>query len=566
MTPTVLMTAATAIALWLQSAGVVPPPPQEEPARFPPAPPSLERRVAPPRSPEELRVDRYQSVQVNVDADGNNIVGDAANEPTIAIDPTNPNRMAIGWRQFDSIQSDFREAGWAYSRNNGRSWTFPGVLENNVFRSDPVLAADIEGNFYYYSLTVNSEYTCDMFKSTNGGESWIGPVPAYGGDKAWTAVDLTGGIGDGNIYAAWDYAGCCGNNWFTRSLDAGLTYMAPIAIPLQPMWGTVAVGPDGEMFVAGRAYSSNSIFVVVRSTNAKDPAVPPTFDLAVQPNLGGALEYYLGSGSPNPAGLLGQVWIAVNPATGPNHGHVYMLSSVNPPGADPLDVKFIRSINGGSTWSSPLRVNDDPVGTNAWQWFGTLSVAPNGRLDAVWNDTREGPDYHWSRVRYSYSNDDGLTWAASVPITPVFNSHVGWPQQQKLGDYYHMISDNVGASLAYAATFNGEEDIYYVRIGDYDCNGNGVPDPQDIAGGTSTDVNQNGIPDECESVGDLNCDGTTGFADINPFVLYLSDFAAWQAAYPGCDPQNGDINGDGTYGQESFGDINPFVALLSAAK
>jgi hypothetical protein len=68
--------------------------------------------------------------------------------------------------------------------------------------------------------------------------------------------------------------------------------------------------------------------------------------------------------------------------------------------------------------------------------------------------------------------------------------------------------------------------------------------------------------------GDINCDGTYGylsFGDINPFVLYLSNFSAWQATYPGCDPRNGDINGDGTYGQGSFADINPFVALLSGS-
>jgi hypothetical protein len=555
--PTLLVASLMAL---LQSGGLVPPPPQEESPRLPPAR-QVERRVAPPRSPDELRVDRYQSVQVNVDANGNNILGDAANEPSIAILSANPNRMAIGWRQFDSISSDFRKGGWAYSRTNGRSWTFPGVLDQ-LFRSDPVLAADADGNFYFYSLRDTNPMTCQMFKSADAGVTWTGPIAAYGGDKAWTAIDLTGGIGDGNIYAAWDYAGCCGNNWFTRSLDAGLTYMSPIAIPLQPIWGTVAVGPDGEMFIAGRYNYSNSTFVVVRSTNAQNPAAAPTFDLAVQPNLGGALEFNLGSG-PNPAGLLGQVWIAVNPAPGPYRGHVYMLASVNPSSADPLDVMFIRSTDGGATWSAPLRINDDPVGTNAWQWFGTLSVAPNGRLDVIWNDTREGPDYHWSRVRYSYSVDDGVSWAASVPITPAFNSHLGWPQQQKLGDYYHMLSDNVGASLAYAATFNGEEDVYYLRIGDYDCNANGVPDPQDIAGGTSTDVNQNGIPDECEDLGDMNCDGAINFGDINPFVRYLTNFASWQATYPGCDPHNGDINGDGTFGQNSFGDINPFVTLLS---
>lgn len=61
--------------------------------------------------------------------------------------------------------------------------------------------------------------------------------------------------------------------------------------------------------------------------------------------------------------------------------------------------------------------------------------------------------------------------------------------------------------------------------------------------------------------GDLNCDGAVDFRDINPFVLYLSNPSAWQAAYPGCPAQNGDINNDGTY--PSFRDINPFVALLS---
>ncbi len=55
-------------------------------------------------------------------------------------------------------------------------------------------------------------------------------------------------------------------------------------------------------------------------------------------------------------------------------------------------------------------------------------------------------------------------------------------------------------SLAWAATFNGEQDVYYTRIGDYDCNVNSVPDTLDIQLGTSPDTNQNGIPDECEDI------------------------------------------------------------------
>ncbi len=62
--------------------------------------------------------------------------------------------------------------------------------------------------------------------------------------------------------------------------------------------------------------------------------------------------------------------------------------------------------------------------------------------------------------------------------------------------------------------------------------------------------------------GDLNCDGSVDFGDINPFVLILSNPAVWQQTYPGCPLLNGDIDGDGSVG---FGDINPFVALLAGA-
>src|ERR1700731_411694 len=48
----------------------------------------------------------FTSYQVNVNANGQNITGDAANEPSISVDPTNPSKMTIGWRQFDSVSSN----------------------------------------------------------------------------------------------------------------------------------------------------------------------------------------------------------------------------------------------------------------------------------------------------------------------------------------------------------------------------------------------------------------------------------------------------------------------------
>ncbi|MEW6250133.1 MAG: hypothetical protein AB1716_05770 [Planctomycetota bacterium] len=61
-------------------------------------------------------------------------------------------------------------------------------------------------------------------------------------------------------------------------------------------------------------------------------------------------------------------------------------------------------------------------------------------------------------------------------------------------------------------------------------------------------------------LGDLNCDGAVDFDDINPFVLALSDPAAYLQQFPHCNPLNGDANADG---RVDFDDINPFVALLA---
>jgi hypothetical protein len=61
--------------------------------------------------------------------------------------------------------------------------------------------------------------------------------------------------------------------------------------------------------------------------------------------------------------------------------------------------------------------------------------------------------------------------------------------------------------------------------------------------------------------GDVNCDGSVDFSDVNPFVLELSNPAAYAAEYPQCPTANADIDGDGSV---NFGDINPFVTLLSA--
>src|SRR5256885_983740 len=142
-----------------------------------------------------------------------------------------------------------------------------------------------------------------------------------------------------------------------------------------------------------------------------------------------------------------------------------MLASVVPPGRSTTDVMFVRSTDGGLTFSAPRRINDDPVNPSKWHWFGTLSVAPDGRIDSVWLDTRNAANNTDSQLFYSYSLDGGNSWSPNVAVSEPFDPHLGYPNQNKIGDYLTIVSDVAGGNVAYSATFNGEEDIYYVRVG-----------------------------------------------------------------------------------------------------
>ena len=418
----------------------------------------------------------YTSYQVNVDANGNNRVGDAANEPSICVDRHNPNRMSIGWRQFSSVASNFREAGFAYTTNGGTRWIAPGVLENNVFRSDPVLNADTAGRFFYLSLVQN--FFDDLWRSVTGGQSWTRVGPADGGDKQWFMIDNTNSSGRGFQYQSWSTDGNnYGGRQFTRSTDGGLTWLDPINIPNSPAWGTLDVDSVGNLFIGGVNLTTNGIWCV-RSTNAKNAGVVPTFDRSTAVNLGGDIVF---AEPINPEGLVGQVFLAVDRSGTSTNDNVYMLASVQPPGfTSGSDVMFVRSTNGGITFSAPRRINDDPVNHAKWHWFGTLSVAPSGRIDVVWYDTRNSPNNVTSQLFYSFSIDGGNIWSPNVAVSNLFNPFIGYPNQSKIGDYITVVSDDDSANVAYAATFNSEEDIYYVRIRPAlpptDFNGDARPD------------------------------------------------------------------------------------------
>lgn len=97
------------------------------------------------------------------------------------------------------------------------------------------------------------------------------------------------------------------------------------------------------------------------------------------------------------------------------------------------DVSFVRSTDGGNTWSNPVRLNDDPPGSGAPgvgpnQRHPRVSVALNGRVDVVWQDRRHGynsptnshfgnGEARFGDTYYSFSTDGGTRFSANRRIS-----------------------------------------------------------------------------------------------------------------------------------------------------
>ncbi|MBL8888070.1 MAG: hypothetical protein JNK16_15545 [Phycisphaerales bacterium] len=526
---------------------------------------NTERRAPLPQSAilHASAIGVVRASQVNVDTFGMNLIGDAAHQPTIAIDPSAPGRIVVAFRRFPNIATNSAEAAGAWSNDSGRTW-HAFDLDPGVARSNPLVRVDSDGTFFFSSRT--SAPLSQIFRSTDGGHTWGGPLAAFGADRQWLTIDTTSSLGNGAIYQHWsNSSNPFAPNTFSRSLNGGNSFESPIALVNRPLAGRSAIGLDGQLFISGASATSNSsTFYLLRSSNAFGPA--PTF-LSSTVAMGGT---FLGTASnaPNLFGLLGQVHVGVDQSSGPRRGWVYVLSTVNPASADPADILLARSTDGGVTFSAPIKVNPEPAGPSAWQWFGGLSVAPDGRLDVIYFSTA---GISTTQLMFTQSFDGGDTWSTPIQLTNTFDSRIGAPPSNGMGDWQDMESDALGATIVTCATLAGGQDVYFFRVGpddcnrngiddaidiesgfDPDCNANGIPDSCDIKSGLATDLSHPGIPDGCEPScpGDFNLDGLVTDADFVVFVYsYNTLLCSDPIMPPGC---RADLNSDSAVDDADF--------------
>ncbi len=179
-----------------------------------------------------------------------------------------------------------------------------------------------------------------------------------------------------------------------------------------------------------------------------------------------------------------------------------------------------------------------------------LVAAPPGALrPAMW--AKAGFVADWGAM---LSNEDSNGWAgwqdASGAAESATGGGSGWLEGTlDLAGEFGSVPDTVYVAFAAYASADGGALQYEYQV-PASINDDGNVDAGEYAAYSLL----------AYETGDVNCNGTVGFDDINPFVLMLVNLPAWEAQFPDCPLLTGDANNDG---EVNFGDINAFVAILT---
>jgi hypothetical protein len=244
-------------------------------------------------------------------------------------------------------------------------------------------------------------------RSTDGGRSWPGaPIPVSpGAQRLVIGVHVVADTRDANtFYAAWtEYLSGLVNGTGTNTIqvakttDGGATWSAPVT--------------------ASTFFPLPNVFPRQGFRNLTIPI------LAVAP----AGEVYLTYADYNP-----------------------LRASTPDEDGMQADVKLVKSLDGGTSWTAPARVNQDE--TNADQFQQYLRITPRGQLNVSYFDRRldrpnlpAHPGNFFIDTFLSRSNDDGATWKDSRVSHDSWDPSINPPisgSGEFIGDYQGLVADN----------------------------------------------------------------------------------------------------------------------------
>ena len=185
----------------------------------------------------------------------------------------------------------------------------------------------------------------------------------------------------------------------------------------------------------------------------------------------------------------------------PNSDNLYVAWYGNPdpratrPSAD-RDIYFRVSHDSGKTWSDRQVINTDSNQVNVQHYDPSISIAPNGRVDIVWYDGRNGatPEVDlpsgnaggYQDVYYRYSTDNGTTWSKEVKVTDriIDRTYGVWSNNNHVHGPIGIVSTDDVAYITWQDSRNGTnigsaDDTYFATVVFEEPGGSGGGDDDD---------------------------------------------------------------------------------------
>jgi hypothetical protein len=324
----------------------------------------------------------------------------------------------------------------------GANWTnsrLPLTVNAHAFLIgfDPSVAVDASGTFYYsYGVSDGSSNGPNAIAvaSSTDGATWTLKTPVTfnnGGqfdDKYWIAADPNK---VGTLYVGWDRNK--GNNqtlFVAASTDGGNTWTAPIKVndgssPFERViYAFPAVDPrpgNGTVYMAWLDYSKNKVFV----DKSTDGGLHWGVDVA-------AATTHIGFGKD--IGCNGGRSMTPAPQLGiDGNGVLYLTYADQLSTSSGFDIFLVKSTNGGATWSTPTKLNDDAGA--AHQYNPALTVVPDatGTVYVSWYDRRNDASNCLTDIYATVSTDGATTFSSNVRVTAAASNYNGNPNGP--GDY-----------------------------------------------------------------------------------------------------------------------------------
>jgi hypothetical protein len=309
------------------------------------------------------------------------------------------------------------------STDGGAIWTrtkLPRRWSNHTFLLgfDPSIAFDGTTFFYAYGVadSGNNAPNGIVVVSSSDGKTWTQKTPVtlstkktnVFDDKYWIAADRT----SGNLYVGWDRNQ--GNNqtlFVAVSTNHAVSWSAPIKVNdgTTSFERVIDAMPAVDqathtVYMSWHDYAKNKIFVD-KSTDGGLHWGPDVAATTTHTGFGIDIGCN-GARKMSPAQTL-----LVAPS-----GTLYVVYADSVAG-NGYDILIVKSTDQGATWSAPVRVNDDAVGTGRHQYNAGASIdALTGDLTVSWLDRRDDPANCLTST-YASRSADGTTWSTNENVT-----------------------------------------------------------------------------------------------------------------------------------------------------